>query len=139
MRLRREAGIWELFIPRLGPGERYKYELIGPHGQLLPQKADPVARASEAAPGSASIVARSEPFPWTDGNWMDTRAARQAENAPISVYEIHAGSWLRLAEEDNRSLDWTELADRLIPYVSGLGFTHIELLPITEYPFGGSW
>jgi 1,4-alpha-glucan branching enzyme len=70
---------------------------------------------------------------------MDTRAARQSENAPISVYEIHAGSWLRLAEEDNRSLDWTELADRLIPYVSGLGFTHIELLPITEYPFGGSW
>jgi 1,4-alpha-glucan branching enzyme len=139
MRLRREAGIWELFIPRLGPGERYKYELIGADGQLLPQKADPVARASEAAPGSASIVARSEPFPWTDGNWMSARAARQTETAPVSVYEVHAGSWLRLAEEGSRSLDWTELADRLIPYVSGLGFTHIELLPITEYPFGGSW
>jgi 1,4-alpha-glucan branching enzyme len=139
MRLRREAGIWELFIPRLGPGERYKFEVIGPHGQLLPQKADPVARASEAAPGSASIVARSEPFPWTDGSWMNARAARQTENAPISVYEVHAGSWLRLEEEGNRSLDWTELADRLIPYVSELGFTHIELLPITEYPFGGSW
>jgi 1,4-alpha-glucan branching enzyme len=139
MRLRREAGIWELFIPRLGPGERYKFEVIGPHGQLLPQKADPVARASEAAPGSASIVARSEPCPWTDGSWMKTRAARQTENAPISVYEVHAGSWLRLEEEGNRSLDWTELADRLIPYVSELGFTHIELLPITEYPFGGSW
>jgi 1,4-alpha-glucan branching enzyme len=139
MRLRREAGVWELFIPRLGPGERYKYELIGPHGHLLPQKADPVARTSEAAPGSASIVARSEPFPWTDDSWMSARAARQTENAPISVYEVHAGSWLRLAEEGNRSLDWTELADRLIPYVSGLGFTHIELMPITEYPFGGSW
>jgi 1,4-alpha-glucan branching enzyme len=139
MRLRREAGIWELFIPRLGPGEHYKYELIGPHGQLLPQKADPVARSSEAAPGSASIVARSEPFPWTDSDWMSARAAHQTENAPISVYEVHAGSWLRLAEEGNRSLDWTELADRLIPYVSGLAFTHIELLPITEYPFGGSW
>ncbi len=139
MRLRQEAGIWELFIPRLGPGERYKYELIGPHGQLLPQKADPVARSSEAAPGSASIVARSEPFPWTDGAWMNTRATRQTEDAPISVYEVHPGSWLRLADEGNRSLDWTELADRLIPYVSGLGFTHIELLPITEYPFGGSW
>ncbi|MEE1656217.1 1,4-alpha-glucan branching protein GlgB [Microvirga sp. CF3062] len=139
MRLRREAGIWELFIPRLGPGERYKYEVVGPHGQLLPQKADPIARAAEAAPGSASVVARSEPFPWTDSEWMTGRAARQTETSPISVYEVHAGSWMRLEKEGNRSLDWTELADRLIPYVSGLGFTHIELLPITEYPFGGSW
>jgi 1,4-alpha-glucan branching enzyme len=139
MRLRQGGGVWELFVPRLGPGERYKYELIGPHGHLLPQKADPVARASEAAPGSASIVARSEPFSWTDSEWMSSRAARQSEIAPISVYEIHPGSWLRLAEDGNRSLDWTELADRLIPYVSGLGFTHIELMPIMEYPFGGSW
>ena len=139
MRLRQEAGVWELFVPRLGPGDRYKYEIIGPHGELLPQKADPVARASEAAPGSASIVARSQPFRWTDAEWMDGRGARQSETAPISVYEVHAGSWLRLAEEDNRSLDWMELADRLVPYVSGLGFTHIELMPIMEYPFGGSW
>jgi 1,4-alpha-glucan branching enzyme len=139
MRLRREAGIWELFIPRLGPGERYKYEVIGPHGQLLQQKADPIARAAEAAPGTASVVARSEPFPWTDSEWMSGRAARQTETSPISVYEVHAGSWMRLEKEGNRSLDWTELADRLIPYVAGLGFTHIELLPITEYPFGGSW
>jgi 1,4-alpha-glucan branching enzyme len=139
MRLRREAGVWELFIPRLGPGERYKYEVVGPHGQLLPQKADPIARAAEPAPGSASVVARSEPFRWTDSEWMQARAARQTETSPISVYEVHAGSWMRLEQEGNRSLDWTELADRLIPYVSGLGFTHIELLPITEYPFGGSW
>ncbi|MBJ6125015.1 1,4-alpha-glucan branching protein GlgB [Microvirga splendida] len=139
MRLRGEAGIWELFVPRLGPGERYKYEMVGPHGQLLPQKADPVARAGEAAPGTASIVARSEPFPWTDAEWMSSRGARQSETSPISVYEVHAGSWMRLEQEGNRSLDWTELADRLIPYVSGMGFTHIELLPITEYPFGGSW
>lgn len=139
MRLRQEAGIWELFIPRLGSGERYKYELIGPHGELLPQKADPVARASEPAPGSASVVARSEPFPWTDTDWMAARGARQAEDAPISVYEVHAGSWLRLAQDGNRDLDWTELADRLIPYVTRMGFTHLELMPITEYPFGGSW
>ena len=139
MRSRRQAGIWELFIPRLGPGERYKYEVIGPHGQLLPQKADPVARAAEAAPGTASVVARSEPFAWTDSEWMNTRGMRQTETSPISVYEVHAGSWMRLEQEGNRSLDWTELADRLIPYVSGLGFTHIELLPITEHPFGGSW
>jgi 1,4-alpha-glucan branching enzyme len=139
MRLRREAGVWELFVPRLGPGERYKFEVVGPHGQLLPQKADPIARAAEAAPGSASVVARSEPFRWTDSEWMAARAARQTASSPISVYEVHAGSWMRLEQEGNRSLDWTELADRLIPYVSGLGFTHIELLPITEYPFGGSW
>lgn len=139
MRLRREAGVWELFVPRLGPGERYKFEVVGPHGQLLPQKADPVARAAEAAPGSASVVARSEPFRWTDSEWMSSRAVRQTAASPISVYEVHAGSWMRLEQEGNRSLDWTELADRLIPYVSGLGFTHIELLPITEYPFGGSW
>ncbi|WP_134499692.1 1,4-alpha-glucan branching protein GlgB [Microvirga pakistanensis] len=139
MRLRREVGIWELFVPRLGPGERYKYELIGPHGQLLPQKADPVARSGEAAPGTASVVARSEPFAWTDSEWMSNRAARQTDASAISVYEVHAGSWMRLREEENRSLDWTELADRLIPYVVGMGFTHIELLPIMEYPFGGSW
>ncbi|MCD6070807.1 MAG: 1,4-alpha-glucan branching enzyme, partial [Microvirga sp.] len=139
MRLRREAGVWELFVPRLGPGERYKFEVVGPHGQLLPQKADPIARAAEAAPGSASVVARSEPFRWTDSEWMSSRAGRQTAASPISVYEVHAGSWMRLEQEGNRSLDWTELADRLIPYVSGLGFTHIELLPITEYPFGGSW
>ncbi|GEO14267.1 1,4-alpha-glucan branching protein GlgB [Microvirga aerophila] len=139
MRLRPGVGIWELFIPRLGPGERYKYELIGPYGQLLPQKADPVARSSEAAPGSASIVARSDPFRWTDAEWMASRSERQSESAPISVYEVHVGSWLRIPEDENRSLDWGELSNRLIPYVKGLGFTHIELLPIMEHPFGGSW
>ena len=139
MRLRGASGIWELFVPRLGPGEHYKYELIGPWGNLLPQKADPVARASEAAPGSASIVARSEPFVWHDADWMDSRPARQGPTAPISIYEVHAGSWLRLPEEGNRGLDWSELAERMIPYVAGLGFTHIELMPIMEHPFGGSW
>jgi 1,4-alpha-glucan branching enzyme len=139
MRLRPSGGVWEIFIPRLGPGARYKYELIGPHGQVLPQKADPVARAGEAAPGTASVVARSEPFPWRDSQWMSSRAARQTETAPISVYEVHAGSWLRMSDDPNQNLDWTELADRLIPYVAGLGFTHIELMPITEYPYGGSW
>jgi 1,4-alpha-glucan branching enzyme len=139
MRLRGASGIWELFVPRLGPGDHYKYELIGPHGQLLPQKADPVARTSEAAPGSASIVARSEPFHWTDSEWMSSRAQRQSDKAPISVYEVHVGSWLRFAEEGNRSLDWAELAARMIPYVADMGFTHIELMPIMEHPFGGSW
>jgi 1,4-alpha-glucan branching enzyme len=139
MRRRGIAGVWELFIPRLQPGERYKFELIGPSGHILPQKADPVARSSEPAPGSASVVARSNPFLWTDGEWMAKRGSRQSETAPISVYEVHVGSWLRIAEDGNRSLDWDELAERLVPYAAGLGFSHIELLPIMEHPFGGSW
>ncbi len=139
MRLRREAGVWELFVPRAGPGTHYKFEIVAPDGRVLPQKADPVARASEAAPGTASIVARSDPFEWTDGDWKAKRASRQAIDAPLSVYEVHAGSWLRVRDEGNRSLTWRELADRLVPYVEELGFTHIEFLPIMEHPFGGSW
>ncbi len=139
MRLRREAGIWELFVPRAGPGTHYKFEIVAPDGRVLPQKADPVARASEAAPGTASIVARSDLYAWTDGDWKAKRASRQAIDAPLSVYEVHAGSWFRVRDEGNRSLTWRELADRLIPYVEELGFTHIEFLPIMEHPFGGSW
>ncbi|MCW6506607.1 1,4-alpha-glucan branching protein GlgB [Lichenifustis flavocetrariae] len=139
MRLRQAAGVWELFLPRLGPGTRYKFEIIGPHGDVLPQKADPVARAAEAAPGTASIVARADPHEWTDAAWMAERPHRQGLEAPISVYEVHAGSWLRFAEDGNRSLTWREMAERLVPYVQELGFTHIEFLPIMEHPFGGSW
>ncbi|MDO3433904.1 1,4-alpha-glucan branching protein GlgB [Rhizobium sp. CBN3] len=137
MRLRQSAGVWELFVPRLAPGERYKFEIIDPHGNCLPQKADPVARASEAAPSTASIVASSTRFRWTDDNWMKGRSREQRLEGPISVYEVHAGSWLR--ENGGRSLDWAELSQRLVPYVREMGFTHIELLPIMEHPFGGSW
>ena len=139
MRLRSGSGVWELFVPEIGPGSRYKYEIIGPDGVLLPQKADPVARASEAAPATASIVARSDPFPWTDGDWKAKRAERQARDAPVSVYEVHPGSWVKVPEDGDRSLNWREMADRLVPYVAALGFTHIELMPIMEHPFGGSW
>jgi 1,4-alpha-glucan branching enzyme len=139
MRLRASAGIWELFVPRLGPGEHYKYEIIDAGGHVLAQKADPVARASEAAPATASIVARSTPFEWNDAEWLASRRERQADNAPMSVYEVHLSSWARLPEEGNRHLDWIELSQRLIPYASEMGFTHLEFLPIMEYPFGGSW
>ncbi|MFC3110122.1 1,4-alpha-glucan branching protein GlgB [Undibacterium arcticum] len=139
MRLRHGAGIWELFIPRLEAGSRYKYEIVGASGELLPHKADPVARATEAPPATASIVASAAPFAWTDQAWMDTRGQRQGEHAPISIYELHAASWLRILEEGGRSLSWDELSERLIPYALGLGFTHIELLPVMEHPFGGSW
>ncbi|NRP75927.1 1,4-alpha-glucan branching enzyme GlgB [Ensifer psoraleae] len=139
MRLRHEAGVWEIFIPGLGPGERYKYELLDCKGNLLPQKADPVARASEAAPSTGSIVASNEPFEWSDHQWMNAcRAANKLDGA-MSIYEVHLASWLRVVEEGNRHLDWIELSQRLIPYVKRLGFTHIELMPIMEHPFSGSW
>ncbi|THK34865.1 1,4-alpha-glucan branching protein GlgB [Ensifer sp. MPMI2T] len=139
MRLRPSAGVWEIFIPRLTHGERYKFELLDAHGNLLPQKADPVARASEAAPSTASIVASSKPFRWSDEEWMRARRADRSITGAISVYEVHPGSWLRIDEEGSRPLDWVELSQRLIPYAQDLGFTHIEFLPIMEHPFGGSW
>ena len=139
MRMRHNAGVWELFIPRIAPGARYKYEIIGADGILLPQKADPVARATEAPPSTASVVPSAVRFHWTDDEWMARRKEKQDSSAPISIYEVHAGSWLRILEENSRSLNWNELADRLIPYAVGMGFTHIEFLPIMEHPFGGSW
>jgi 1,4-alpha-glucan branching enzyme len=135
MRLRRECGVWELFIPGLGVGARYKYELLGPHGDLLPQKADPMARAAELRPATASVVAAMPAK-------VAASAARQAANAldaPMSIYEVHPGSWRRKPEEGNRWLTWDELAAELVPHAAGLGFTHIELLPISEHPFDGSW
>lgn len=139
MRLRQSSGVWELFVPRLGPGDRYKFEILDRNGTVLPQKADPVARASEAAPATASIVASSQPFRWTDDAWMKSGANNRSGDRAMSVYEVHLGSWLRIAEENNRSLDWVELSQRLVPYAKKLGFTHIELMPIMEHPFGGSW
>jgi 1,4-alpha-glucan branching enzyme len=139
MRLRPEAGIWELFIPRLGVGDLYKFEIIDAAGNLLPQKADPVARASEAAPGTASIVARSGPYEWTDQSWMERRKSDGIGDGPVSIYEVHAGSWMRDVEDGFRSLNWIEMSERLLPYVVNMGFTHIEFMPIAEYPFGGSW
>ncbi|HWT12719.1 MAG TPA: 1,4-alpha-glucan branching protein GlgB [Allosphingosinicella sp.] len=137
MRLRLEAGIWELFVPRLAAGERYKFELIGADGALR-VKADPIARATECPPRTGSVVAPSPDFRWSDGEWMQGRAARHAAEAPISIYEVHAGSWLRPAGPGSH-LDWAGLSERLVPYVAQLGFTHVELLPIMEHPFGGSW
>jgi 1,4-alpha-glucan branching enzyme len=139
MRLRREAGVWEIFLPRLGHGERYKYEILGPAGELLPLKADPVARAAERPPATASVVPQPSGFRWTDDDWLATRGRRHAPDAPIAIYEVHAGSWLRPQGDPTGTLDWRALAERLVPYASELGFTHVELLPIMEHPFTGSW
>jgi 1,4-alpha-glucan branching enzyme len=128
--------VWELFVPGLMPGARYKYEILGADFSVQ-QKADPVALAAEAPPATASVVASDAPFRWTDHAWMAERATRQRLDAPLSIYELHAGSWWRDAQGE--SPGWDALADRLIPYLVGLGFTHLELLPIAEHPFGGSW
>ncbi|MDI3306211.1 MAG: 1,4-alpha-glucan branching protein GlgB [Acetobacteraceae bacterium] len=137
MRLRQEAGVWELFIPRLHPGTVYKYELLGPDGAVLPLKADPVALQTELPPATASRIANPAPFAWSDAAWMQARAARQAPDAPISIYEVHPTSWWHDAA--GTPPDWERLADRLVPYVQGMGFTHLEFLPVMEHPFGGSW
>ena len=136
MRKRVPGGIWELFIPRLGAGTLYKYELIGPGGELLPLRADPCAWSAEVPPATASIVADPKPV-WTDDAWLTGRGGRQSPAAPISIYEVHATSWLPASGE--RPVDWDDLAERLVPYASTLGFTHLELMPVMEHPFGGSW
>ena len=140
MRLRQSAGVWELFIPRLRDGTLYKYEIIGPDGRLQPSKADPMARATELPPATASrVIDDRDGWRWRDDEWMAQRAQKQSLQAPISIYEVHAASWIRVLEEEGRSLTWNELAERLIPYAKGMGFTHLELLPVMEHPFGGSW
>ena len=131
------AGVWDLFLPGVGVGSVYKYDIIGPHGERLPQKADPVAWRAEVPPATGSIVAGKLQHAWSDAGWMARRGAAQTEHAPISVYEAHAASWAPGSEDGG--IDWQLLADRLVPYCAGLGFTHIELLPIMEHPFGGSW
>jgi 1,4-alpha-glucan branching enzyme len=136
MRLRYPAGVWELFIPRLAAGARYKYAIVGPDGWRLPLKADPLARATEPPPATASIVVDPTPHVWRDEAWMQQRGRRHATDAPITTYEMHAASWFH---PDGRIPTWDELAERLVPYVSEMGFTHVELMPVTEHPFGGSW
>jgi 1,4-alpha-glucan branching enzyme len=138
MRLRHQAGIWELFIPRVAPGSRYKYDMRGPGGIALPWKADPVARQTEAPPQTASVVPHAEHHRWRDDEWMRERRKRQAPDAPISVYEVHLASWLKPDGQLDDSL-WDFATKRLVPYLVDMGFTHLELLPITEHPFGGSW
>ncbi|HEY2444111.1 MAG TPA: 1,4-alpha-glucan branching protein GlgB [Rhizomicrobium sp.] len=139
MRLRHGAGLWELFIPRLKAGERYKFEIRDGDDRLLPLKADPLARATELPPATASVVAENSAFAWSDEEWMAERGSRQAADQPMSIYEIHAGSWMRPDSDAAGTLDWDALGERLIPYVIEHGFTHIELMPIMEHPFTGSW
>ncbi|MEM1346064.1 MAG: 1,4-alpha-glucan branching protein GlgB [Pseudomonadota bacterium] len=130
------TGVWEIFVPGLGAGERYKYELLG-HDGLLPLKADPVGFQARLRPDNCSLTARLEGHDWQDSAWMASRAARQQTDAPIAIYEVHLGSWAR--DDQGHWLDYDALAARLVPYVVEMGFTHIEVLPLTEHPFDGSW
>jgi 1,4-alpha-glucan branching enzyme len=130
MRRLGDNGVWELFVPGLGPDNGYKFELLTPHGEWV-KRADPMARYTEVPPATASRIGTSL-FEWSDGAWLDERANRDPHNSPMSVYELHLGSW-------RQGLSYRDAADELIDYVTELGFTHVEFMPLAEHPFGGSW
>jgi len=139
MPMRRVGGFWELFVPGLRSGHLYKYEIVGADGQLLPLKADPHAERTERPPNTASVIAEPSRHLWQDSRWMAERWERNDRQSPISIYEVHLGSWRRNLAENGRYLTYRELADQLVPYAADMGFTHIEIMPVTEYPFDGSW
>ncbi|OKL50151.1 1,4-alpha-glucan branching protein GlgB [Boudabousia marimammalium] len=124
------TGVWEIFIPGVGVGARYKYEIQAPDGSWR-QKADPMARATEIPPATTSVVTKNH-HEWMDAEWMDQRAHQNPQAGPVSVYEVHAGSW-------KQGLGYRGLADELVEYVTDMGYTHVEFMPVAEHPFGGSW
>jgi len=135
---RGKSGIWEGFLPGIDTGTVYKYHIESQHHGYQVDKADPFGFMHETPPATASIV-RPLDYQWTDDQWMAERAGRQAIDRPISIYEMHLGSWMRVLEEDNRSLTYRELAPRLAEHLTETGFTHVEFMPVMEHPFGGSW
>lgn len=132
-----ESGIWELFIPGLKTGERYKYDLVSHHEGYQALKVDPYGFHAERRPNTASIVAELDGYEWGDDDWMQNRPRKDPLTAPMSIYEMHLGSWKRKGE--NEWLTYREMVDELIPYIKEMGYTHIELLPIAEHPFDASW
>ncbi|QDU63936.1 1,4-alpha-glucan branching enzyme GlgB [Planctomycetes bacterium Pan216] len=139
MRFHPGAGVWDIFIPELDNGTVYKFELLGPNGEVLPLRSDPYGFHYELRPKTATIVHDINQYQWNDQDWIAERDADTSLDQPIAVYEVHFGSWMRDPGEPERLLSYGEVADRLIPYVKDLGYTHIQLLPITEHPFDGSW
>ena len=130
MRTLGDSGIWELFAPGIGAGTRYKFEILGSDGSWR-QKADPLAKGTEVPPATASVVVESD-YTWGDDAWMRERSSRDPHAGPLSIYEVHLGSW-------RQGLSYRELAEQLTAYVLEMGFTHVEFLPVAEHPFGGSW
>jgi 1,4-alpha-glucan branching enzyme len=139
MRNRGPSGIWEIFIPGLKDGALYKFEIRSRVGDYLGLKSDPYGFSAELRPNTASVVSSIDGYEWHDRDWLEARTSRDWLHSPMSIYEVHPGAWRRRAKEGHRWLTYRELADELIPYVKNLGFTHIELLPIMEHPFDGSW
>ena len=137
MRKRVDSGVWEIFAPGVGPGVAYKFEIVGPDGDLQPLKADPFGFAAEMRPSTASLIVAPPAHEWRDEAHMRARAERDPRRSPMSIYEVHLGSWRR--GEGGRFLTYDELADQLIPYAVDMGFTHLELLPVSEHPFDPSW
>ena len=138
MRVHPGAGVWEIFIPELAEGELYKFEIKTRNGDLR-IKTDPVGFQTELRPANASIVYNEMRFSWSDAEWLQKRHQHNGLESPIAIYEVHLGSWKRVPEENNRPLTYRELAHQLADYVKDMGYTHVELLPITEHPFDGSW
>ncbi len=131
-----DSGVWEVFIPDIAPGEVYKYEIRTPSGELI-QKADPYAFYSELRPGTASIVCDLDNYEWRDNEWISARDSGSTFDKPISIYEVHLGSWVR--SEDGSFLSYRDYAARLVDYAADMGYTHIELLPVAEHPLDDSW
>src|SRR6266700_2803496 len=141
-----DLGVWECFIPGLQTGTLYKYAIYSRHNNYAIDKSDPYGFAMELRPQTASIVTDIHRYAWQDDRWLQTRSQHQQFGSPISIYEVHLGSWRHIPErhqpgaaEEDRFMTYRELAPALASYVKDMGFTHIELLPITEYPFDGSW
>ncbi len=132
------TGVWELFVPDLDAGVAYQYEVIAADGGWG-RKIDPVARQTEMRPSARAVVPAPSGHVWQDAAWLAARAERNVRRAPMSAYEVHLASWMRIPEEDDRWLTWAELGPRLAAHVKALGFTHIELMPVNEHPFDGSW
>lgn len=132
-----DDGIWRLFVPGVQLGDMYKYAIRDYHGNQLPLKTDPFAQHIEQWPGLASVVQGGESYSWKDQKWMSNRKGKSDKEQPFSIYEVHAGSWKR--KENNDILNLRELADELVPYVTDMGFTHVELLPMSEHPLFDSW
>ncbi|NND39014.1 MAG: 1,4-alpha-glucan branching protein GlgB [Pseudomonadales bacterium] len=140
MRKHPAAGVWEIFVPALQAGSVYKYEIVSAEGTVLPLKADPFAFAMQHSPANASKVAAVSAYNWADSAWMNRRRdVSQQYQQPLSIYEVHFASWRRNIERDGAYLDYRELADQLIPYALEMGFTHLQLMPVSEFPFDGSW
>lgn len=139
MRVLGSSGIWEIFIPGLKEGDLYKFEIKSKFKKYSAVKADPYAFYFEFRPKTASIVYDIHKYQWNDNKWMEMRPKKNWLESPLSIYEVHLGSWMRFPEENNRFLTYKEIADRLVTYVKKMGYTHIELLPVTEHPLDASW